>query len=107
MKNDRRKHPRFKIDQMLQASFDRETYIHASGINISKSGLLCKTEQEMGLYSSIFLMIRVNDEIPPVTCEGVVVRCEQEKDGTYEVGIQFTDIKNQDSLLTLTNDHIS
>lgn len=92
MKNEKREHPRFAIHQMVEVSFDRQSYIHAEAVNISENGLLCRSEEAPELYSSIELLleISVHDKKETVQCEGVVVRSDENSEGTFDVGVQFS-----------------
>ncbi len=45
MVDERRKCPRFRIDQMVKISYGEESFIQGSGINISECGVLCETRE--------------------------------------------------------------
>jgi c-di-GMP-binding flagellar brake protein YcgR len=101
MNEERRQYPRYRIDQLIELSFGRETFLNAEGMNMSEGGLLCVTDSYVEPYSSVFLMlgIPVNEdaeEYYEVKCEGIVLRCNQQNGSGYYVGIRFTDIMDFD-----------
>lgn len=104
MAKEKRKHPRIQIDQMIEISFGRETFMHGQGINISKSGILCRCEQPVDHNSTIFFMINIGSDEEPkhVTCEGMVVRCDEQDEG-YDIGIAFSHIDDEEAFLEFFN----
>ena len=98
MAAERRHEDRFSIDQMVELSFGRETFLHATGINISRTGLLCATDSYLEPYSQVSLMITIPVEPEPhrMSCEGIVVRSEVEE-AQYLAGISFTSLADEDA----------
>lgn len=98
MSAERRHEIRFSIDQIIELSFGRESFLHAIGINISKTGLLCATDSYLEPYAevSLLLTIPVGSENHRVGCDGIVVRSEIEQT-RYLAGISFTSLSEQDS----------
>lgn len=95
---ERRNEIRFSIDQMVELSFGRETFLHATGLNLSKTGLLCATDSYLEPYSQVSLMmsIPVGSQTHRLSCDGIVVRSEIE-DKQYLAGISFTSLVEEDS----------
>ena len=92
---------RFRIDQLIELSFGRETFLNAEGVNVSEGGLCCVTDSYVEPYSSVFLMLGIPEnedasEYYEVKCEGIVLRCNQQNGSGYYVGIRFTDIMDFD-----------
>lgn len=98
MAAERRHEARFSINQMVELSFGRETFLHATGINISKTGLLCATDSYLEPYSQVSLMVTIPIEPEPhrMSCEGIVVRSEVEET-QYLAGISFTSLDEEDA----------
>ena len=101
MDEERRQYPRYRIDQLIELSFGRETFLNAEGVNMSEGGLLCVTDAYVEPYSSVFLMLGIPvdekaSEYYEVKCEGIVLRCNQQNGSGYCVGIRFTDIMDFD-----------
>jgi hypothetical protein len=98
MTTDRRQDPRFSIEQIVEISFGREAFVRGSGINISKTGILCETDGylEPSSQVSLQLTIQMGSEIHRFNCEGIVVRTDEAK-GTFQSGISFTDLRAADA----------
>ncbi|HPS85542.1 MAG TPA: PilZ domain-containing protein [Spirochaetota bacterium] len=93
MVSERRKHPRFGISQLVEVDLGQEKYINAEGINLSRNGVLCKTEDECPLYSRVLLMVTLpyKNEERIVNMEGIVSRSVHKGKG-WETGINITSI---------------
>ena len=100
---DRRRYPRFHINQSINVSIGREKSLIVSGQNISEGGLLCECDEFVEPYTHVFVVI----ESPPMDggqeterepyrlrVEGVVLRCESVpsvvSSSVYNMGIEFT-----------------
>ncbi|MBN2049494.1 MAG: PilZ domain-containing protein [Spirochaetales bacterium] len=94
---ERRKYIRFNICQAIEVSFSRETYLSMEGVNISETGMLCRSQSNVETGSRLFLMFNFPEgkDAEVVRCEGIVVRC-QEDQGGYRIGIQFSTIEEED-----------
>ncbi len=97
MGEERRTAPRFTIDQMVDLEFGRESVIHASGINVSTSGLLCKADYYMEPDTEVSLVMTIPSESGDhtVSCDGIVVRCDKGK-GRHLTAIRFTSLADKD-----------
>ncbi len=91
MSSEKRSHPRFEINQFVEMDFGHEIYISAEGINLSRNGVLCKTEEECPLYSSVFMMMTLpyKNKKRIINLEGVVNRSVHKKNG-WETGVSIT-----------------
>ena len=100
MAKERRRAPRFKINQMIEIGFGSESFMEAAGLNISESGILCETADFVDPGARIFLRLSItidNDE-KNINCEAVVARSEKSGD-RYHTGIAFTDMQDSDKQL--------
>ncbi len=94
---EKRKASRFKLYQMIKLSYGREENIVSESINISETGILCKTETEIEMHSTFFLLF----ELPLKTgshlikCEGIVIRSVKTEEG-WEIGVSFADMFQED-----------
>lgn len=97
MSSERRRSPRFVLHQLIEVEFDRETFIPASGLDLSAHGLGCKTQIPLGLYTRVYLLfqLRPGDEASVIEAEGQVLRCQPQGDGTYRIGIEFRGLPEQ------------
>lgn len=94
---EKRKHPRFEINQMVELTYARENFVGAKGINISENGLLCETNERMEPYTVVFMMITIEHKKKEylMECEGVVIRSDKNKDH-WDTGINITAVRNGD-----------
>lgn len=95
---DRRKYPRFEINQIVEISLLKETFFNAESVNVSEGGILCKSRYETETLSQIFIMfdLFLKDKTYSIKSDGVVVRCDRDSDGLFLIGIQFEDISRED-----------
>ncbi|MBP7554497.1 MAG: PilZ domain-containing protein [Spirochaetes bacterium] len=95
---DRRKYPRFEINQIVEISLLKETFFNAESLNVSEGGILCKSRYETDPLSQIFIMfdLYLKDKTYAIKSDGVVVRCDRDTDGLFLIGIQFEDISRED-----------
>ncbi|MBL8992096.1 MAG: PilZ domain-containing protein [Spirochaetia bacterium] len=90
---ERRKTPRFDVEQFVIMSMNREDFIRGKGVNISHDGILCHTKEKVELMSRVFLMLGfdLHHEHHDVNVEGVVMRSEPFRSGRL-LGIHFTEM---------------
>lgn len=86
---DRRRAPRFRISQMVEVRFDRERWVHAEGLDVSATGVRCRTVEELDPGTSIFLMISIDAE-RSVLVDAVLIHTRETDDGAFEAGFAFT-----------------
>ena len=77
--------------------------VFSPALNISGSGMCFFTGVEIKIVPNAavkphcYLEFRLPDEITFIKCQAKVVRCQKsEKDGLYEVGVEFSDITDAD-----------
>ena len=94
MKSEKRNHPRFEIKQLVEVDLGHEKFISAEGINLSRSGVLCRTEEECPLYSKVFMMMTIPHKVKEriISLEGVVIRSVHKKE-EWETGISITSME--------------
>jgi len=85
--SERRKTPRFRIEQMVEVSFNREEFIAAEGIDLSLTGLQCETATELQTGDEMFLMLGLGKE--SIGCEGIVMHVRKIA-SRFRIGIEFT-----------------
>lgn len=97
MTTERRKHPRFPIDQFIEMDMGREIWIEAAGVNISENGLLCKTAEYCEPYLKVLVTIKMQEgnKTGKFTFEGIVIRSEKHSD-RWDTGIEITGIGDKD-----------
>ena len=95
MKTEKRGNPRFKINQFVEIDYGHEKYICAEGINLSRNGVLCKTDEECPLYSSVMMMMTLpyKKKTRIVNFEGIVNRSVHKK-GWWETVINITSMNH-------------
>ena len=94
---ERRQHIRFSISQAIEVTFSRETYVYMEGVNLSESGMLCRSSESVETGGRLYLMfsVPVKDEEVIIRCEGIVMRCLPD-DGMFRIGILFTGLPEED-----------
>lgn len=98
MKDEKRTHRRFKINQLVELDLAHEKFIPAEGINLSRGGILCHTEEECPLYIRVFMMMTIPHKKREriISLEGVVIRSAQKKH-IWETGIRITSMDDRNS----------
>lgn len=99
MTNEKRKSKRFTVDQLVIIDQGREESISSDGINLSASGVLCRTDKDLDIGTRVSTTIIIphshDMDETSITSDGVVVRNSGEKNN-FEIGIEFTSLKNED-----------
>jgi len=69
-----RSSPRFKINQLIAYVDDREEYLHADGLDISRGGIKCSSPRAVDPMTDIYVMMKVPSPGGEhlVRCEGYV-----------------------------------
>lgn len=93
MAAEKRRAPRFRIEQMIELSFGREESLRCQGVDLSEVGVLCSTETSMEPGTRVFLLLSLGpgEDDEPVSCEGVVVRSTP-TDWGFDSGVAFGDL---------------
>ncbi|HOP31476.1 MAG TPA: PilZ domain-containing protein [Spirochaetota bacterium] len=96
MKDDKRQHKRFKINQMCEIYMGREIYIPVKGINISEGGMSFRTDESLAINALVEfqLAIHIGNKSKTINCQGVVRRFEPEEDG-WSGAIEFSNLKDE------------
>jgi hypothetical protein len=94
---DKRKAPRFTMNQIVELNFGKEEFVEASGLNISEMGIMCQTSRALDECERLFLMFSLDcpDCSNTIKCEGIVVHCNK-IDRYFIIGIEFSDLKPED-----------
>lgn len=88
MASEHRKTPRYSVRQVVEIAHGRHTVVWGDAINLSKSGILCRTSGPV----SPSIRVLVSMFLPNgarVDCDGVVVR-SQIVDGEHRAAIEFS-----------------
>lgn len=94
---DKRKHERFAISQILELEFMKEKEFSARGLNVSDGGLLCETEYPIEPMARVYLVFQLPRARSRnvLRTEGTVAHvCKKGK--MYEFGISYGDISDED-----------
>ncbi|HOP64259.1 MAG TPA: PilZ domain-containing protein [Spirochaetota bacterium] len=96
MNEDKRKHKRFKINQMCEIYMGREIYIPVKGVNISEGGMSFRTEETLEINSLVEfqLALYIGDKSKTIDCQGVVRRINFDKDD-YKGAIEFSNLSEE------------
>ncbi len=80
------------MTQVFEMKAGNGEVISAQGINISETGLLCRTEVEMIPGEKVLFSITIPGSRSDITvdCEGVIFKCNGSDSG-YDVVIDLTD----------------
>lgn len=90
---EKRNFPRFRLEQLIEVSYGRETFLAASGVNLSEGGMLVRTDKPLEPYSRMFVMISfgADSSLPPLTIDAMVLRTEK-ADVAFQSGLEFIDV---------------
>jgi len=101
-REERRKSPRFVMNQLFELSVDRETFVPVQGIDISEEGLRCIMGDELGPYTRVYVMftLNYNGQERIIRTQGIVTNCQLDirsgKEQTYAAGIKLIDMMDED-----------
>lgn len=91
---NRRQAPRFSISQLVELSFGKERWVHATGTDISATGFRAIVSESIDTGASMFSMFRIDDETIQVEAIAIHVSPIDAIEKTYQVGFQFVDVDN-------------
>lgn len=96
MKDEKRKHKRFKVNQMCEIFMGREIYIPVTGVNISEGGMSFRTEESLAISSLVQfqLALHIGNRSRTINCQGVVRRFEPEEN-SYIGAIEFSGMSDE------------
>ena len=92
MQDDRRRFPRYQIEQMVKIAFNNiETVSYVKGLNISKSGILCEVDQKIDMDEKIYFVISLpGDAERKIEIQAQVVRVEEvNNSGKFLIALVF------------------
>ena len=94
---ERRKEQRCRISQMIGYYPGREEYLWAEGIDLSRDGLRCVSDNPIDPLTNLYLMLEltVGEVTKLVRCEGFVKHSEME-DGRCIFGVKIERISEED-----------
>jgi PilZ domain len=99
MADERRNEDRVPMERLVELSLERTRSMQAACLNISRTGLLCRTNRPITLQAQVSLKINVplGFDSYNIGCSGKVVRTEEDH-GRYLNGIRFTALPNDDAV---------
>jgi Tfp pilus assembly protein PilZ len=71
---------------VAEGSYDT---VLADASNIGQGGLCVEINHEIAQGTKVDIEINFNDSTPPFRCQGSVVRCRQQDNKVYNIGVQF------------------
>jgi hypothetical protein len=94
---EKRTAPRFKLNQLIQYGDNREEYMWAEGVDISRGGISCVANESVDPYTEVFFMLRVQGPVGEhdIRGEGSVTYSRFEG-GKYRFGIKMERIYDED-----------
>ena len=96
MGEERRMSPRFVMNQLIELSFDRESFVPVRGVDISEQGIRCVAGDFIEPYTKVYVMftIKYHDTESTVRAHGIVTNCykKSDEDGSYSAGIKLIDL---------------
>jgi type IV pilus assembly protein PilZ len=101
-RQDRRRHPRAKLQLLIQFSFETfDDFIAEYSTDISEGGMFIKTERPNPKGSYLYLRFTLNDGSPLIEGLGKVVRVILRSDPTATpgMGIEFIDFDQESMAL--------
>jgi len=95
--DEKRSAPRFRINQLIGYFPNREEYLWAEGLNLSREGLSCSAATAIDPLTNVFVMFGVPgaDGERLVRCEGYVAH-SQMVEGRCLFGIRIEHVSDED-----------
>ena len=94
---DKREDPRFRIKQLIGYHPSREEYFWAEGLDLSRSGISCVSNEAVDAMTNVFFMLSVPgpEGEHPLRGEGYTAHSHME-DGKCRFGIKIERIFEED-----------
>jgi c-di-GMP-binding flagellar brake protein YcgR len=93
--DEKRKNPRFKINQLIAYTPEGDQFHRAEALDISSGGVKCASAQAVEPMTSVFLLLKLPSAQGKgereVACEGYVSHARM-VDGRCVFGIRFTSV---------------
>lgn len=106
---ERRKSPRFTIDQLIELSFDREQFIPTRIVDLSTEGFSCRVSEAVEPLVRVFAMVRLENgsDFLTISSEGVVVHCRRDGD-EFRIGVEWSELGGEAraAILRLQNERL-
>jgi hypothetical protein len=100
--DEKRMAPRFKINQLIGYFPNREEYLWAEGLDLSRGGVSCTTAAPIDPLTNVYLMLEVPvtgsanpGEKRMIRCEGFVAHSEM-VDGKCKFGVRISRVSEED-----------
>ncbi|MBI9077399.1 MAG: PilZ domain-containing protein [Desulfatibacillum sp.] len=96
---ERRRHTRVdSLNLLAYTSFDSDGDPESQGmgrtLNVSESGILLETNEELGAGHKVVITIAIEENL--VEIRGFVIRSLINPEGMYESGIRFADVSDKE-----------
>ncbi len=77
---DKRKHPRFNVNRIVEIGIMKENTFNAFGLNISEGGIFCESDYPVKPLSRVSIMftMTINGKDHTIECEGSVIHVRKE-----------------------------
>jgi len=94
---EKRSAPRFRINQLIGYFPNREEYLWAEALNLSRGGLSCSSAEAIDPLTNVFVMLSVPGENSEriIRCEGFVAH-SQMAEGRCLFGIRIQRVSDED-----------
>jgi len=93
--DEKRKNPRFKVNQLVAFTPEGDQFLRAEAIDLSQGGIRCASAQAIEPMTSVFLLLTLpgakGEGDREVACEGYVSHSRL-IDGRYVFGVHFTGV---------------
>jgi hypothetical protein len=95
--NEKREAPRFKISQLIGFQANKEEYLWAEGLDISRKGISCVSEEAVDPSTNVFFMLKLSGPEGERTIRGEgYVSHSREEIGKCRFGIKIERIFEED-----------
>ncbi len=94
---EKREAPRFKINQLIGFQANKEEYLWAEGLDISRKGISCVSKETIEPSTNVFFMLKLSNQDGEQTVRGEgYVSHAHEEDGRCRFGIKIERIFEED-----------
>lgn len=97
MGKEKRRSPRYTLNQLVNIEYGREDYVYGDAVDISETGIGVLCDSAIAPSSRMFIMFQLGESGGhTVRCEGFVTRSEKTSAGRYHVGVDFAEMIDSD-----------
>lgn len=94
---EKREAPRFKINQLIGFQANKEEYLWAEGLDISRKGISCVSKEMIDPSTNVFFMLKIADPEGERTVRGEgYVSHARDEGGRCRFGIKIERIFEED-----------